>query len=166
MFQIEQSGRIIPARALEKAVTAATTPWQPPTAPPAAAPTRLAQTTPAPASSVAGAPAPNASAQNEPASNIPACNKPSGMGLSRIVEIDRTGGPGFGFEHFKQYDFLRDKEVVLTFDDGPWPANTPAVLKALTDECLKSTFFEIGEHAVWHPEITRRVINEMRKEIG
>ena len=42
----------------------------------------------------------------------------SGMGLARIVEIDTTGGPGFGFEHFKQYDFLRDKEVVLTFDDG------------------------------------------------
>jgi peptidoglycan/xylan/chitin deacetylase (PgdA/CDA1 family) len=42
---------------------------------------------------------------------------------------------------------LRDKEVVLTFDDGPWPGNTPAVLKALTDECLKATFFEIGEHA-------------------
>ena len=38
-----------------------------------------------------------------------------------IVEIDTTGGPGFGFEHFKQYDFLRDKEIVLTFDDGPWP---------------------------------------------
>ncbi|MGZ3235223.1 MAG: polysaccharide deacetylase family protein [Croceibacterium sp.] len=80
------------------------------------------------------------------------------MGLTRIVEIDTTGGPGFGFEHFKQYDFLRDKEVVLTFDDGPWPGNTPAVLKALTDECLKATFFEIGEHATWHPEITKQVI--------
>ena len=80
------------------------------------------------------------------------------MGLSRVVEIDTTGGPGFGFEHFKQYDFLRDKEVVLTFDDGPWPKNTPAVLKALTEECLKATFFEIGEHAVWHPEITKQVI--------
>ena len=92
------------------------------------------------------------------ASNIFACDKPGGMGLSRIVEIDTTGGPGFGFEHFKQYDFLRDKEVVLTFDDGPWPDNTPAVLKALTDECLKATFFEIGEHATWHPEITKQVI--------
>ena len=78
--------------------------------------------------------------------------------MTRIVEIDTTGGPGFGFEHFKQYDFLRDKEVVLTFDDGPWPGNTPAVLKALTDECLKATFFEIGEHATWHPEITKQVI--------
>jgi peptidoglycan/xylan/chitin deacetylase (PgdA/CDA1 family) len=90
-------------------------------------------------------------------SNIPACEKPGGMGLSRIVEIDTTGGPGFGFEHFKQYDFLRDKEVVLTFDDGPWPENTPAVLKALADNCLKATFFEIGEHAIWHPEIAKQV---------
>jgi hypothetical protein len=32
------------------------------------------------------------------------------MGLSRIVEIDTTGGPGFGFEHFERYDFLRDKK--------------------------------------------------------
>jgi peptidoglycan/xylan/chitin deacetylase (PgdA/CDA1 family) len=80
------------------------------------------------------------------------------MGLSRIVEIDAIGGPGFGFEHFKQYDFLRDKEVVLTFDDGPWPKSTAAVLKALTDECLKATFFEIGQHAVGHPEITKQVI--------
>jgi hypothetical protein len=81
------------------------------------------------------------------------------MGLARIVEIDTRGGPGFGFEHFKQYDFLRDKEVVLTFDDGPWPGNTPAVLKALADECLKATFFEIGEHVTWHPEITKQVID-------
>ena len=93
-----------------------------------------------------------------PTGNIPACDKPGGMGLSRIVEIDTTGGPGFGFEHFKQYDFLRDKEVVLTFDDGPWPENTPMVLKALADNCLKATFFEIGEHAMWHPEITKQVI--------
>ena len=87
-----------------------------------------------------------------------ACDRQGGMGLSRVVEIDTTGGPGFGFEHFKQYDFLRDKEVVLTFDDGPWPENTLAVLKALTDECLKATFFEIGKHAMWHPEITKRVL--------
>jgi peptidoglycan/xylan/chitin deacetylase (PgdA/CDA1 family) len=91
-----------------------------------------------------------------PTVNIATCDKPGGMGLSRIVEIDTTGGPGFGFEHFKQYDFLRDKEVVLTFDDGPWPENTPAVLKALADNCLKATFCEIGKHAVWHPEIAKQ----------
>ena len=132
----------------------------PATAPAAAnaAPTRVAQATTPPAPSGS---APNAAAQPKPASaasSIPPCDKPSGMGLARLVEIDTTGGPGFGFEHFKQYDFLRDKEIVLTFDDGPWPGNTPAVLKALTDECLKATFFEIGEHASWHPEITKQVI--------
>jgi len=128
--------------------------------------TRVAQNTPpqsAPASSANGAAGLAAtttapSAGGVATSNIPACDKPGGMGLARIVEIDTKGGPGFGFEHFKQYDFLREKEVVLTFDDGPWPENTAAVLKALADECLKATFFEIGEHAVWHPQITKQVI--------
>ena len=121
--------------------------------PSSAAPLHLAQTAPAqkPANQNTAAAAP-------PPTAIPACDKPGGMGLSRVVEIDTTGGPGFGFEHFKQYDFLRDKEVVLTFDDGPWPENTMAVVKALTNECLKATFFEIGEHATWHPQITRQVI--------
>ena len=69
----------------------------------------------------------------------PACNKAGGMGIERVVEIDTTGGPAFGMEHFKQYDFLREHEVVLTFDDGPWPENTAAVIKALTDQCAKGT---------------------------
>src|ERR1700722_15718832 len=126
-------------------------------APVAAALIRVAQAT---QTTPAGAPnAASAQAKPAPAAPaIPACDKPGGMGLARIIEIDTTGGPGFGFEHFKQYDFLRDKEVVLTFDDGPWPQNTPAVLKALADECLKATFFEIGKHATWHPEITKQVI--------
>jgi peptidoglycan-N-acetylglucosamine deacetylase len=85
------------------------------------------------------------------------CANPDALGVSRIVEIDTTGGPGFGFEHFKQLDFLADKEVVLTFDDGPWPVNTPAVLKALADECTKAVFFPIGKHATYHPEILRQV---------
>jgi peptidoglycan-N-acetylglucosamine deacetylase len=86
-----------------------------------------------------------------------ACANPDALGVSRVVEIDTTGGPGFGFEHFKQLDFLADKEVVLTFDDGPWPVNTPAVLKALADECTKAVFFPIGKHATYHPEILRQV---------
>jgi peptidoglycan/xylan/chitin deacetylase (PgdA/CDA1 family) len=130
---------------------------------PAAAPEpmRLAQATQAAPAAAAPAPAaPSVTPQPKPsnATAIPPCDKPGGMGLTRIVEIDTTGGPGFGFEHFKQYDFLRDKEVVLTFDDGPWPGNTMAVIKALTDECLKATFFEIGKHASWHPEITKQVL--------
>jgi peptidoglycan/xylan/chitin deacetylase (PgdA/CDA1 family) len=85
------------------------------------------------------------------------CENPNALGVARTVEIDTTGGPGFGFEHFKAYDFLKDKEVVLTFDDGPWPGNTPHVLKALADQCTKAIFFMIGKHSGWHPEITKQV---------
>ena len=87
-----------------------------------------------------------------------ACNNPNALGVSRVVEIDTTGGPGFGFEHFKAYDFLKDHEVVLTFDDGPWPGNTPRVLKALADQCTKALFFPIGKHSGWHPEILKQVL--------
>jgi peptidoglycan/xylan/chitin deacetylase (PgdA/CDA1 family) len=86
-----------------------------------------------------------------------ACANPNALGIGRTVEIDTTGGPGFGFEHFKQLDFLRDHEVVLTFDDGPWPVNTPSVLKTLAEECTTGVFFPIGKHATYHPEILRQV---------
>src|ERR1700719_843741 len=120
---------------------------------PAVAPIILAQNTPAPAP--AAAPQSAATPAPAPAKSAPACDKPDGMGLARTVEIDTIGGPAFGTEHFKQYDFLRDKEVVLTFDDGPWPGNTPMVLKALQDNCTKATFFGIGEHATWRPDLAK-----------
>ncbi|MGC2116492.1 MAG: polysaccharide deacetylase family protein, partial [Pseudolabrys sp.] len=76
----------------------------------------------------AQAPAPAAlSAAAAPGMPAPAaakCDNPNALGVARVVEIDTTGGPGFGFEHFKAYDFLRAHEIVLTFDDGPWPGNT------------------------------------------
>jgi peptidoglycan/xylan/chitin deacetylase (PgdA/CDA1 family) len=111
-----------------------------------------------------GAATPQASANAAPAS-VPsmasakaACTNPNALGISRVVEIDTTGGPGFGFEHFKQLDFLRDHEVVLTFDDGPWPVNTPSVLKTLADECTTGIFFPIGKHATYYPEILKQVV--------
>jgi peptidoglycan/xylan/chitin deacetylase (PgdA/CDA1 family) len=87
----------------------------------------------------------------------PACANPNALGIGRTVEIDTTGGPGFGFEHFKELDFLRDHEVVLTFDDGPWPENTPSVLKTLADECTTAIFFPIGKHSTYYPEILKQV---------
>jgi peptidoglycan/xylan/chitin deacetylase (PgdA/CDA1 family) len=117
---------------------------------------------PAPAAKGA-APAQQAAPAPQPAPAPPpgpkvACNGAAdALGVSRVVQIDTTGGPGFGFEHFKQLDFLKDKEVVLTFDDGPWPGNTPAVLKALADECTTGIFFSIGKHATYYPEILKQV---------
>ena len=93
-----------------------------------------------------------------PARTRPPCANPDALGIGRTVEIDTTGGPGFGFEHFKDLDFLRDKEVVLTFDDGPWPVNTPAVLKTLAEECTTGIFFPIGKHATYYPEILKQVM--------
>ena len=113
-------------------------------APPAAAP-------PAPPAAPTQAAAPAAAA----ASSCP--GNPNALGVSRVVEIDTTGGPGFGFEHFKAYDFLREGEVVLTFDDGPWPKNTPAVLAALAAHCTKAIFFPIGLHATYEPQILKQV---------
>jgi peptidoglycan/xylan/chitin deacetylase (PgdA/CDA1 family) len=130
----------------------------------AAAPTIVAQNTAAMAPATPAAPAAPAASTGAanpppaPKSAAASCANPDALGISRVVEIDTTGGPAFGTEHFKQYDFLRDKEVVLTFDDGPWPENTPAVLKALQDNCAKATFFEIGEHATWRPDLTKELV--------
>ena len=96
-------------------------------------------------------------AQNAPPASA-TCSNPNALGVARVVQIDTTGGPGFGFEHFKAYDFLRDHEVVLTFDDGPWLGHTPAVLKALADQCTKALFFPIGKHAGYYPEILKQVV--------
>ncbi len=118
---------------------------QTPPAKPAAAP-----------AAAAAAPAPAAAAQR-PQPARAACTNPNALGVGRTVEIDTTGGPGFGFEHFKELDFLKEKEVVLTFDDGPWLHNTPSVLKTLAEECTTGIFFTIGKHATYYPEILKQV---------
>ncbi len=124
----------------------------PPAAKPAGSVAAAGAAPPAPAAASTPAPAP----APKPV-QLENCTNPNALGIGRVVQIDTTGGPGFGFEHFKTHDFLRPKEVVLTFDDGPWPNNTPAVLAALAAECTKATFFPIGEHATWHPEILKQV---------
>ena len=93
-----------------------------------------------------------------PVAAVSSCEgNPNALGISRVVEIDTTGGPGFGFEHFKTHDFLREGEVVLTFDDGPWPKNTQAVLAALAAHCTKAIFFPIGLHATYEPSLLKQV---------
>jgi peptidoglycan/xylan/chitin deacetylase (PgdA/CDA1 family) len=132
--------------------------------PSAAAATTGQQTAPTVPATPARVAAPTAVAVPTPAAVAappPACpGNPNALGVARVVEIDTTGGPGFGFEHFKSHDFLRDHEVVLTFDDGPWPNSTPAVLKALADQCVKAIFFPIGKHATYYPEILKQVAEQ------
>ena len=65
-----------------------------------------------------------------------------------------------GRKQFPQTLPLGDHEVVLTFDDGPWPPTTPKVLAALADQCARATFFLIGKPASEHPELVRRIAAE------
>jgi peptidoglycan/xylan/chitin deacetylase (PgdA/CDA1 family) len=128
-------------------------PPAPPQAPAAPGPLVAQAPAPAPAAAPTQAPAPT-----PPPGPIATCpGNPNALGVSRIVEVDTTGGPGFGAEHFKGMDFLRPGEVVLTFDDGPWPNNTPKVLAALARHCTKAVFFPIGLHATYEPDLLKQV---------
>ncbi len=82
--------------------------------------------------------------------------KPGVLGLSRVVEIDTTGGPVFGGSH-KGNNFLKAGEVILTFDDGPMRAYTRPVLKALAAHCTKATFFMVGRMAAADPAMVKEV---------
>lgn len=53
-----------------------------------------------------------------------------------------------------------DRVIGLTFDDGPDPAHTPAILDALDEHGGKATFFMLAERAEAHPDLARRVIAE------
>src|SRR5215204_3190035 len=50
--------------------------------------------------------------------------------------------------------------IALTFDDGPDPATTPAILDVLRDYHVKGTFFVIGARAEQHPELIDRIVSE------
>jgi peptidoglycan-N-acetylglucosamine deacetylase len=73
------------------------------------------------------------------------------IGLSRIVEIDSTGGPTFGQSQYRDVDFLEDGEVVLTFDDGPLRRYTMPILDVLDRHCTRATFFSVGRMALSDP---------------
>jgi peptidoglycan/xylan/chitin deacetylase (PgdA/CDA1 family) len=53
-----------------------------------------------------------------------------------------------------------DRVIGLTFDDGPDPNQTPAILDALADHGVRATFFMLAERAEAHPELARRVLHE------
>ncbi|ORE98466.1 polysaccharide deacetylase [Aurantimonas sp. 22II-16-19i] len=52
---------------------------------------------------------------------------------------------------------LRDKEVVLTFDDGPMPGKTHKILEALSDHGVGATFLMVGQMAKAYPKIAQEV---------
>jgi peptidoglycan/xylan/chitin deacetylase (PgdA/CDA1 family) len=85
------------------------------------------------------------------------CPRKDALGTSRVLAVDAATSPRVGLKSFPQTLPLADHEVVLTFDDGPWPGTTPKVLAALAHECVLATFFIIGRTASAHPEMVRRI---------
>jgi peptidoglycan/xylan/chitin deacetylase (PgdA/CDA1 family) len=83
------------------------------------------------------------------------CTRKDALGTSRVLTVDAATSPRVGLKSFPQTLPLEDHEVVLTFDDGPWPGTTPKVLAALAHECVRATFFLIGRSASAHPEMVR-----------
>src|SRR3984885_9279842 len=71
------------------------------------------------------------------------CPRKDTLGTSRILKVDAATMPRIGLKSFPQTLPLADHEVVLTFDDGPWPPTTTRVLAALAHECVRATFFLI-----------------------
>lgn len=83
---------------------------------------------------------------------------PEALGVSRVIEVDPTGGPRLGTLQYPSSIDLAPMEVVLTFDDGPRPKKTERILDVLDEYCVKATFFEIGQWVAAHPELTREVL--------
>ena len=81
-------------------------------------------------------------------------------GVHRTVTLNTAGGKRYGKSHGGAQDFLKHKEVVLTFDDGPVPNITPKVLHELDKHCAKATFFMVATMAKNNPALARKVANK------
>lgn len=104
---------------------------------------------------VAGAPA-----VAEPALADECPNKPDALGTGRVLVLERGQPTRVGMMQYPQSLPLADKEVVLTFDDGPLPPYSKEVLDILAEQCVKATFFLIGQQAHEYPELVRRIYQE------
>lgn len=85
---------------------------------------------------------------------------PDAIGTSRVLAIDPSEYSQIGTVDYDETLPLNDHEVVLTFDDGPLSPYTEKVLEALAAECVKATFFIVGEMARDAPALVRRAYSE------
>jgi peptidoglycan/xylan/chitin deacetylase (PgdA/CDA1 family) len=86
------------------------------------------------------------------------CNgKADALGVSRVIAVDPTEHRLVGSMQYPETLPLADHEVVLSFDDGPSPRYTDRILDILDTECVKATFFMVGEMAKIFPETAQKV---------
>src|ERR1700755_1258156 len=82
---------------------------------------------------------------------------PDAIGTERTIVVDPREHPRIGTMQYSETLPLRDHEVGVTFDDGPLPRNSDQVLQTLADNCVKATFFLVGEQARANPEGVRKL---------
>ncbi|HEX4556705.1 MAG TPA: polysaccharide deacetylase family protein, partial [Xanthobacteraceae bacterium] len=82
---------------------------------------------------------------------------PDPLGISRVLVVDPAEHARLGTMQYNETLPLEDHEVVLTFDDGPLPPYTNRVLETLAAECVKATYFLIGQNARSYPEMVRQI---------
>ncbi len=87
------------------------------------------------------------------------CAAPA-LGTARVLRVGTQGGLAVGLKSYPRTLDLADKEIVLTFDDGPLPATTSRVLAALACQNVQATFFMIGRNAAANPLWVRRVAEQ------
>jgi peptidoglycan/xylan/chitin deacetylase (PgdA/CDA1 family) len=85
---------------------------------------------------------------------------PAALGVSRTIVVDPTEHALLGGLQYRESLPLNDREVVLTFDDGPLPPYTTRILDILASECVKATFFMVGQMAQAHPQLVKRVASD------
>ena len=90
----------------------------------------------------------------------PCPGNPDALGTERVLAVSATTTPRVGRKQFPATLPLAPNEVVLTFDDGPWPGPTAKVLDALKRECVRATFFLLGRNAAAAPALAKRELAE------
>lgn len=82
------------------------------------------------------------------------------LGVSRVIAVAPAQHLRIGTMQYAETLPLADKELVLTFDDGPLPPFSNRVLDTLAAECVKATFFVVGRMARAYPKLVRRIYAE------
>jgi len=84
---------------------------------------------------------------------------PDALGVERVIAVDPAEHNRIGTMQYGETLPLNDKEVVLTFDDGPLPPYSTRIQQTLAAECVKATFFLVGRQARAYPDAVRRIYN-------
>jgi peptidoglycan/xylan/chitin deacetylase (PgdA/CDA1 family) len=87
-------------------------------------------------------------------------DNPNALGTSRVISVDPTEHARIGTMQYAETLPLADKEVVLTFDDGPLPRFTAQILTILASECVRATFFIVGNMARTYPNEVQHIYAE------